>query len=87
MEKLVKESGLIKARIKVYSNHLRRLNEPLCGVQVLELDERLGRVSNILDEFEQVQGTIEMTATDIQVVQAHLVERANLAKPFIVRSL
>lgn len=67
LKNLIKKRGTVKCKLTLFSKFLEKFsNQQLSGEEILDLELRLARIEQVLDEFEKVQDTIETVSTDVE---------------------
>ncbi|XP_056633865.1 uncharacterized protein LOC130443320 [Diorhabda sublineata] len=67
---LIKEGGVVKRKVSVFSNKITKLQESLLNEEniseqtIIELEDRIGQISDISNEFDSIQSQIEVEILD-----------------------
>lgn len=61
----IRKRGSVKARLTNFAKHLDRCRPVLDDVQIVELSERLTKTQQVIDEFNDIQTSIENLTNDV----------------------
>lgn len=94
MSDLIKMRGVVKGKLTLFKKFLTKLGQvPLTAEQIIDLELRVARITEVFKEFENIQDQIETLCTDVdqQLSEREMFENTyfqsvSLSKGYLKRS-